>query len=254
MAKKYLKNKRINPETGEVDYFFPMEIPDPSSPILEYARLYGLEIGWARLGNRSFLAVFVPCKDKVYDSRRGIDVYVDTPSDVQYARYLELIKDEMKKQDAMKQDGRCVIPDGRGGTKRCPVRVPNPAYIPGGDEDKTIPVHCEGCIFEPFRQAHTFVAFSSLDHESDGGGLETYEVKTPKSYYAADRYLELREEFVAFVKSRNPKLASLAEKLVDELTQSEASRELGLATSTVGSRTKKLKELALEFLDSIISL
>lgn len=63
----------------------------------------------------------VPCKNTA--TINGVEVYIDTPSDVQRQRYLDLIKDELAAQDAVKQDGRCQIPDGRGGLKRCPCRV-----------------------------------------------------------------------------------------------------------------------------------
>ena len=95
---------------------------------------------------------------------------------------------------------------------------------------------------------------SCLDSENDDGEVTTYEVPSPRSYYAADRYEELREQFLAFVKERKPKLLPLAELLTDELTKSEASRELGDAWGTVTSRTDKLKELLTEFLENIISL
>ena len=244
-------NVRKNPATGELDYFYPLEVKDDS--VLVYAREYGYEVGWARLGFRSFLAVFVPCKEQVTDSH-GKATFLDTPSDIQRQRYLGLIKDELAAQEAKKQDGRCNVPDGRGGLKRCPCRVPNPDYVPGGDKPKTIPVKCEGCVFEQFRQEHTTITFSCLDHEDEDGEVTTYEIPSPKSYYAADRYEELREQFLAFVKERKPKLLPLAELLTDELTKSEASRELGDAWGTVTSRTDKLKELLTEFLENIISL
>ena len=65
---------------------------------------------------------------------------------------------------------------------------------------------------------------------------------------------EIREQFLDFVKERNPKLAPLAELLTKEFTKSEASRELGDAWGTVTSRTDKLKDLAQEFLDNLITL
>lgn len=46
--------------------------------------------------------------------------------------------------------------------------------------------------------------------------MEPYEAPSPKNYYAADDYEELAEKFVAFIKSRKPRLAPLAEKLVKE--------------------------------------
>lgn len=82
--------------------------------------------------------------------------------------------------------------------------------------------------------------------------MEAYEVPAPRSNYAADQYEKLSEEFVAFVRERKPKLASLAQKLVEEYTKSDAGRKLGLPTSTVTSRMDKLKELLEEFLDNAI--
>lgn len=244
------KNVRINPATGELDYYFPLEVTDAS--ILEYARVHGLEIGMARLGFRNFKAVFVPCKDKHLNSH-GTEVYIETPSDVQHQRYLNLIKDEMSDQEAKKQDGRCNIPDGHGGLKRCPCRVPNPEYVTGGDKPKTIAVRCEGCVYEKFRQAHTTIVLSALDHENESGEFETFEIPASKDLLTADRFLELRQEFIAFVKDRNPKLTPLAELLTLEFTKSEAARELGDAWGTVTSRTDKLKELVTEFLDTIVT-
>jgi len=228
-----------------------MEVKDDS--VLTYAREYGYEVGWARLGFRKFLAVFVPCKEQVTDSHGRI-TFLDTPSDVQRRRYLAYIKDEMDEQEDAKQDGRCNIPDGHGGIKRCPCRIANPDYVPGGDKPKTIPVKCEGCVYEQFRQAHTTITLSSLDSENDDGEVTTYEVAAPRSYFAADRYTEVKEQFLDFVKERNAKLLPLAELLTDELTKSEASRELGDVWSTVTSRTDRLKELVTEFLDNLISI
>ena len=153
---------RKNPITGEDDYFFPMQITDPSIKAL--ARERDLEISRTRLGNRTFEAVMIPCKDTA--TFNGVEVFIDTPSDVQRQRYLEYIRDELAEQDAKRQDGRCQIPDGRGGVKRCPCRVLNPDYVPGGDQPKTVPVRCEGCIYEQFKQAHTTIVLSTLDHEN----------------------------------------------------------------------------------------
>ncbi len=239
----------IDPNTGETDYFFPLEITDPS--IRAFAKEHALVIGRSRLGFRIFDAVMVPCKDTA--TVHGREVFIDTPSDVQRRRYLELIKDEMNAQEDAKQDGRCSIPDGRGGVKRCPCRIPNPEYVPGGDMPKTLPIRCEGCKYETTRQAHTVFEMSALDHEGDDGDTQPYEVPTPENYYDAARYERMRKHFVAFVEERNPKLAPLAEALTLELTKSEAARMLGDATSTVGSRTDKLKKLALEFLDNVIT-
>ncbi len=239
-----------NPITGEDDYFFPLEIIDQS--IRVFARECGLEVCRTRLGSRIITAAMVPCKDTAVI--HGQEVFVDTPSEVQRQRYLDLIKDELAAQDAARQDGRCQIPNGRGGVKRCPCRMPNPDYIPGGSEPKTLPVRCEGCVYEQFRQAHTTITPSCLDHEDEDGEMESYEVPAPRSNFAADRYEEIREQFLDFVKARNAKLLPLAEMLTLEFTKSEAARELGDAWGTVTSRTDKLKELVTDFLETVITL
>lgn len=246
---KLLRHTHFNSVTGELDFFFPMEIEDPVDK--EYARLNDLKIGWTLLGFRVFEAIMVPCKNKTYDAT-GKEIYLDTSSEEQHRIYKDLIKDEMDKQEKIKKDGRCTIADSHGGTKRCPLRVKNPAYVLGGDQPKTIAKKCEGCPYECYRQAHTFIELSCLEHENAEGEVESYEVPTPRGYYSADKYLKLSEEFVTFVRERKPKLAPLAEKLTEEYTKSDAGRELGDASSTVTSRTEKLKELVTQFLDTAI--
>ncbi len=239
---------RKNPLTGEDDYFFPMEIIDPS--IRALARERNLEIARTRLGNRTIDAVMVPCKDTA--TINGVEVFVDTPSEVQRRRYLEYIRDELAEQDAKRQDGRCNIPDAYGGLKRCPCRVPNPDYVAGGKQPKTLPVRCEGCIYEQFRQAHTTIVVSALDHENEAGEFESFEIPAQKDLLSADRFLELRQEFIAFVRERNPKLADQAELKTLEFTNSEIARLLDQPTSTVTSRGEKLKALMTAFIDTVI--
>ena len=92
---------------------------------------------------------------------------------------------------------------------------------------------------------------STLDHEDDSGEMQTYEIPATKDMTTADRFMELREEFIASVQERNPKLAPLAELLTLEYTKSEAGRGLGDASSTVTSRVEKLKDLLTVFLETI---
>lgn len=248
MTNNSYQHVRTNPITGEDDFYFPMEITDPS--IRALARERGLEIAKTRLGNRTFEAAMIPCKDTA--TINGVEVFIDTPPEVQRQRYLEYIRDELTQQDAKRQDGRCNIPDAYGGLKRCPCRVKNPDYIPGGDQPKTLPVRCEGCIYEQFRQAHTTIVVSALDHENDAGEFESFEIPATKDMLAADRFLELRQEFIAFVRERNPKLADQAELKTLEFTNSEIARLLDQPTSTVTSRGEKLKALVSAFIDTVI--
>ena len=76
------KNVRINPITGERDYYFPMKIT--SNEILETAKTNHLGIGIAMLDFRKFPAVFVPCKKTSHDAT-GQEIYLDTPSHLQRA-------------------------------------------------------------------------------------------------------------------------------------------------------------------------
>lgn len=249
MSKNILRNVRINPVTGESDYYFPMEVTNRIDR--EYARQAGLEVGKAMLGFRTFEAVMVPCRKKGYDEN-GREVYLDTPSEEQRRIYKELIKDELARQEELKQDGRCDIPAVNGGLKKCPLRIPNPDYVPGGNQPKTIAKRCEGCPYERFKQAHTVIELSCLDHEGEDGEPEAYEVPAPRAYYAGTRYEELADEFVDFIREKKPKLAPLAEKLVQEYSLTDASKGLGKSTSTTFSQKEKLQELLTEFLDNAI--
>ena len=250
MSNKVLPNVRINPITNEPDYYFPMEVMDPADK--EYAKLNGLEVGRAMLGFRTFEAIMIPCKTKGYDAK-GREIYLDTPSEEQRRIFKAYAQDELDRQEQMKQDGRCQLPAANGkGVKRCPLRVPNPAYVPGGDQPKTIAKKCEGCPFERFKQAHTTIELSCLDHEGDDGEMESYEIPAPRSNYAGDRYEEFAAEFVAFIKEHKPRLAPLAEKLVQEYNLTDASEELDKSISTTFSQKEKLQALVREFLDNAI--
>ena len=259
MANKVLKNVRYNPVTDSFDYFFPREIKhstnadqeDTALADKDYARLNGLQIGMARLGFRTYEAIFIPCKNFTYGPKGNL-VFLDTPEEVQHRRYLDLIKDELKWQDSVKQDGRCPIPDGKGGLKRCPCRVPNPAYVEGGDAPKTLPVKCKGCAYEQFRQAHTTVSFTTLDHEYDDGEVECFEASAPAGYYEAERYERMCKGILDCVMERYPKLTGQAVMRLQEYKRSEAARKLDIPVSTAGSRDEQLKDLYKQFLDSTI--
>ena len=246
MANQTYKHHRINPVTGEEEWFFPMEITDPS--IREAARAAGLEIGKTRLGYRVFEAVMVPCRRM--ESQNGKDVYADTSAEEQHKLYLELIKEELNSQAQAKTDGRCEIPDGKGGMKRCPLRVSNPNYVEGSDLPKTIAVKCEGCQWEELKKAHTVIQISALDQEGDDGDEIPYEPAAPSEGFAADRYIELANRFVEFVEQRDPRLVPLARQRVMEFSITEAARRLKDAKSTSISWNNKLKEMVVEFLDN----
>jgi len=247
MTNETYKHIRTNENTGEKDYYFPMEIT--CSEARSWARDKGFEVGKTRIGFRTIEAAMVPCKEVKRDSH-GMEIYVETPSDVQRERYLAFIKDEMDAQEDIKEDGRCIISDGKGGTRRCPCRIANPNYAPGNGQPKTLPVNCVGCRNEPFKNAHSQVSSALLDHTCKDGRRASYEPESPASYFEGDRYLRMRDGFVSFVRERDPELAALALLLTAEYSKSEIAAMTSDPRTTIVSRAKKLMGLAHEYLDS----
>lgn len=224
-------------ENGDVQWFFPMEVEvskDDESYKDYISMLRGMtgtdekyEIGMTKLGFREFNAIFIPVSKEQYD---------------------ELIKDEMNKQEAMKQDGRCFIKAKKGGIRICPRRISNPKYVEGGSEPKTLAVSCEGCPYASKKNAHTVMNFSDLTTEDEDGNPMDYEVANPVGYDSTRQYDALVKDFLEYVRANRPKLTELAELLCQEYVQTEAASILGKSTSTIGSQTDKIKELLLEFL------
>ena len=258
------KHHRINPITGEEEWYFPMELNKGESEESRraneefvkadraYAREHGLDVGWSRLGFREFEAMMIPCKWVAYD-KKGNTIYLDTPPEEQRRIYLEYIKDEMNAQAVKKLEGRCAIPDGKGGIKRCHPRINNPDYKPGNGQKKTIAVSCEGCIYEPYKNSNTTIVMSELDHYDEYGNEESYDPVAPYSCDQAWLYEKLRADFICFVEGHSgknsPELASL---LTLEYDRSEAARELNAARSTIYDHADKLGELFTEFSNNII--
>ena len=242
---------RKDPITGQLNYYAPYEILDDTTEKIAYE--FGLEVSYTHLGNRSFWAVMLPCKDKV--TINGAEVYVATPTEVQRERYLAFVNDELAKQDRDKHDGRCQISNGQGGVRRCPLREENPNYVPGSTARetrfKTRVKSCVGCPYEEFKYAHTTVPLSALDHEDDDGVVVPFEPASGPDISSGYCFEKWGKDFVEFVRKTNPKLAPEAELLMLEYKKSEIGRELGLPSSTVASRGDKLKELAREFMNTL---
>lgn len=248
----------VDPVTGEKQYYYPMEIEvDPKmydrkidEEAYDSAVIYrnGLnqakiqdkdgkdivcEVGYTRLGNREFKAVFIP---------------------VSHEEFKELIKDEMHEQERAKEDGRCIIPSKIGGYKRCPRKIPNPNYVEGGDMPKEIMNSCKGCIYEKKKCSHTIVNFTDNAVTNGEGEVEEMDPISPNTYYAGDEYEELIQKWCAFVRTKAPELEELAMLLSMEYIRSEAARELGKSGSTVQAQRDRLKRLLLEFLQNIATM
>lgn len=233
--KERYQHYTIDPATGEKQWYFPMEIETQNDDFAGAEYLQNLkatpyEIGMTRLGFREFKAIMIPVSKEQYKS---------------------LIKDEMDKQEKMKQDVRCLVPATIGGVKICPRRIPNPNYVEGGSEPKTLANNCEGCIYAAKKHTNTVVTFSDLGSEDDDGDFSSYEPSNPVGYNSGDTYLKLQKQWIEFVKANKPKLAELAELLSSEYLQIEAAKELDKSRQTINSQADVLKQLALEFLNTV---
>lgn len=233
--KERYQHYTIDLTTGEKQWYFPMEIETHKDDFAGAEYLQNLksepyEIGMTRLGFREFKAVMIPVSKEQYNA---------------------LIKDEMNKQEEMKQDGRCPLPAIKGGIKTCPLRIPNPKYTKDGSEPKTLANSCDGCIYAAKKHTNTVVTFTDLGSEDDGGDFASYEPSNPVGYNSGDAYLKLQKQWIEFVKANKPKLAELAELLSSEYLQIEAAKELDKSRQTINSQADVLKQLALEFLNTI---
>lgn len=254
--KRYLHHE-VDPVTGQDQWYFPLEITvnpkdysndqDALESAQEYLNIFKqqtvvdmngnavvCEVANTKLGFRKFKAIFVP-----------------VPS---HEMYLELIKDEMKKQYDMKMDGRCPIPAEIGGVKTCPLRIDNPDYVEGGDMPKTIANSCDKCIYCAKKHEHTNVNFSSLSAIGDDGESIDYDAPAPANYYAGKQYDRIKIAFLSFLEIKAPNLVPLAEELSDEYLCSEAARKLAIPSSTARGQRNRLKHFLLDFLANYDSI
>lgn len=239
---------RIDPVTGQKNWYVPLEILDDTSE--KIARAGGLDVCWTRYGGRKIWAVMLPCKDK--KTINGQEVYVDTPEEVQHERYKEFIREDMGRQYREKCDGRCEIPDGHGGVKRCPTRVPNPKYEPGVDDRKTLPVRCEGCKYEEFRKSHSEELFCDRQSEDEDGEVVYFDPAGGEKMMDSVFYDLWREEILDLVQKAKPKLVPAVEALLWEFKPGEVSGVINKNPNTVKSQLKKLRELLQEIRDNMV--
>lgn len=246
---------RQDPVNGKVNYYYPLEITESNKELVEtYALEHGLEICWTHYGDRKIWAAMIPCQNTVMN--HGLESFVETTSAEQHQIYNKLTRPDLAEQDREKHDGRCQIPNGKGGTRRCPLREENPDYVPGSKgrstRFKTRVASCSGCPYEEAKYAHTFVPLSALEHVDEDGVVIPFEPASGPDISSGYCFEKWGKDFVEFVRKTNPKLAPEAELLMLEYKKSEISRELGLPSSTVTSRADKLKELFKEFWETIV--
>ena len=135
------------------------------------------------------------------------------------------------------RDKRCQISDGKGHCIRCP------------EENK-----CKDCPLYHSLDKKGFgtLTFSDLAWTNEDGIEEAFEPVSPEGYNSSDRYLELLQDLMAYVAAIRPEYAPVVKLLSDGLSRREIAKELGIPKSTVIDWVKKIQELTLEFMDTII--
>lgn len=169
-----------------------------------------------RIGSRMCTVILVPGTKEQYDS------------------YLSSFSKEFKAGD---RDKRCQISDGKGHCIRCP------------EENK-----CKDCPLYNSLDKKGFgtLTFSDLAWTNEDGIEEAFEPVSPEGYNSSDRYLELLQDLMAYVAAIRPEYAPVVKLLSDGLSRREIAKELGIPKSTVIDWVKKIQELTLEFMDTII--
>ena len=238
-----LPHVRYNPATSSSDYFFPLKLENPA--IEESARLRGYQIGWTKLGNETFRAAMIPCKQKACDAH-GNEVFIDTSEEEQHARYNELIREASSAQKRKLHDGCCSF--YRNGMRhRCPTFIPNPNFDPSRPPDnrtnpKTVLNRCDGCGFARFKEAHDVLPFSVFEKEDENGEKIPFERGESFDAYEFESFDGLAAEAKAILHRHKPSLDKLVDLLAKEMTQADAARALGKRASTVNSQQKVFTE------------
>ncbi|MCD8301303.1 MAG: hypothetical protein LUC41_09105 [Clostridiales bacterium] len=227
-----LKNVRVNTKTGEIEYYFPMELtPETEKDFRELIEHENYQVGMARLGCRTFKAVFIPVSEEEYH---------------------DLSREELHEQERARLDNRCIISDGHGRAITCPRQLPNPAYVEDGSEPKNLENRCTDCHqFQSFNRAGRSILFCDLSGYDRFGDPVDYEPEAPTGYLEAWKYEMLCEEYIDYVKMIKPRYAELAKLLTQGYSQVEACERLNKSDSTINSQVKVLRDLLEEFLQTV---
>lgn len=196
-------------------YLIPMELPesDDRQTMMTLARIKGYKIDWVRWGYRIFKAVLVPGTEE------------------QFRAY---IGEEDRRQKAARVDGRCPVPDGRGGVMRCPERLPNPEYNGEGDA-KTIKNDCDTCVFYTLhKKDYSTAVFSDLEHDSMDEDGEEIPFEIPVGMLPeADVYEMAVKAILRMVKQKHPQRHDDIKLRLEEYNRKEVGEMLNKPSSSV---------------------
>ncbi|MDE7254400.1 MAG: hypothetical protein K2O32_15875 [Acetatifactor sp.] len=162
-----------------------------------------------------------------------------------------------KAEDKAKHEKRCMISGSNGKLIRCPIRVPNPDYDGSPRKPKTITNDCENCPYgyhHYFRHIKGNVAFSALDVEDENGNADPFEPESESDPLSADRYFELLESLISYIKAKYPKYTEYAEfvyLLGQEYKIKEVATIMKKSNKTLYGWRKKLRPIFDEYIQTI---
>lgn len=162
-----------------------------------------------------------------------------------------------KAKNKTKREKRCIICRSNGKPIRCPIRIPNPEYDGSPKTPKTIANNCENCPYgyhHYFRPIEGNVVFSALDVVDDDGNINPFEPESVSDPLSADRYLELLEGLISYIKEKYPKYSDYAEfvyLLGQEYEIKEVATIMKKSDKTLYGWQKKLRPIFDEYLQSI---
>lgn len=205
-------------------FIIPMELPEPSNnkddvvndrqEVIKLAKIMGLKIDYVKWGYRIFKAVLVPGTEEEFRAYIG---------------------EEDRRQKAQRVNGRCPVPDGRGGIMRCPERLQNPEYDEKTNPDvpKTISNDCATCVYNTFSKPdYTTTTFSKLEQTDEDGDVLPFEVEVgmmPDSW----KFEMAKKIILDMVKEKHPERYDDMALRLEEYTRSEVADALDMNKSTV---------------------
>lgn len=230
--------KNFKQEDGT--YLYPMELAGRKceedraarAADIRLAKLEGYKVDWVQVGYRVFEAVLIPMSEE---------------------RFKQLIQDEDRRQKAARIEGRCPIPNGRGGVIRCPERIPNPLYGQPG-EPKTLKNDCVNCPYNTLDKPD--YSTKSLSHSGiyneDG---EEMEMEIPCGFMPdADKYEYYCNEVLRFVEKNYPDYRDTMELLLQDFEKKEVAERLGVHRNTPTNQVNAMKDELRELIDNLFSM
>ena len=109
------------------------------------------------------------------------------------------------------------------------------------------------CVFNSLdKKNFGTLTFSCLTAENEDGEESDFEAVAPKTYGAADIYLDMLNELISRVNEIDPTYGKILQLLSDGLTHREIANKIGMGKSTVTDKVTKIKAIVIDLLDNMI--